>query len=652
MMLIDDQRADLRRRDRSAGRSGRRWSRSARRANRAAGTAARAQLLGKFGPRQRQRRGTSCERFSFAGSASRESVREARVALDAPLKLGRTVCPGPCRRASHRPQATARSSSTPRRGCRPISTASISATEVRYQQAISRRRRRAPPGELSLGTDRQRPDRRRADSRPTELRRLARRAISRAPNCRLTGRRPKMPIGKARSPMTARTSWRALRITHIRRFDTHGASRSPARPRPTARSRSGFNLNFSLDPRHGFTMSRQAARRRPAWSTRLVYRDLNDNGVRDPDEPLEKGALITTGTKPGRAPDRCQRLGHDRRPHRLHSGRRRNRRRPASTTRCWCPRRRCRSSCRGPASRRTCEIGAGRRRRHRRRDRQERRAGLRRARPRAGRCERARSSRPRAPISTASSCSSACPTAITACGWRRTLGRGGAGSPPISALSVTVTRRQIGRSARRDPRRSRRRSSRPRRTPQALTLTGRVRCQHAPGMSAACDGAVEKTRTSTAFRPQRPQRCASTSSATTARHEMSRRGWAAATGKAARLAKPPKARNAALDCESGPFWDKGLRALFTIARGSALRPVAMLLARRSRSSPRRAQPPVARTGRRAMVQAQRDRSASCPAPRSSSAQANAMRLSDRRQRRRCVTAGRNAQLAAKLIEFE
>ena len=33
-------------------------------------------------------------------------------------------------------------------------------------------------------------------------------------------------------------------------------------------------------------------------------------------------------------------------------------------------------------------------------------------------------------------------------------------------------------------------------------------------------GAVEKTRTSTAFRPQRPQRCASTSSATTARDEL------------------------------------------------------------------------------------------------------------------------------------
>ena len=38
-----------------------------------------------------------------------------------------------------------------------------------------------------------------------------------------------------------------------------------------------------------------------------------------------------------------------------------------------------------------------------------------------------------------------------------------------------------------------------------------------PDGFAKMSGAVEKTRTSTAFRPQRPQRCASTSSATTAR---------------------------------------------------------------------------------------------------------------------------------------
>ena len=44
------------------------------------------------------------------------------------------------------------------------------------------------------------------------------------------------------------------------------------------------------------------------------------------------------------------------------------------------------------------------------------------------------------------------------------------------------------------------------------------RCNRPPDdRLTAKTGAVEKTRTSTAFRPQRPQRCASTSSATTAR---------------------------------------------------------------------------------------------------------------------------------------
>src|SRR3546814_17381000 len=38
-------------------------------------------------------------------------------------------------------------------------------------------------------------------------------------------------------------------------------------------------------------------------------------------------------------------------------------------------------------------------------------------------------------------------------------------------------------------------------------------------MKSKDDGTVEKTRTSTAFRPQRPQRFASTSSATTAHHD-------------------------------------------------------------------------------------------------------------------------------------
>ena len=52
---------------------------------------------------------------------------------------------------------------------------------------------------------------------------------------------------------------------------------------------------------------------------------------------------------------------------------------------------------------------------------------------------------------------------------------------------------------------------------EAVALVGQL-----PGRPRFHDGAVEKTRTSTAFRPQRPQRCASTSSATTA-HRNRRR---------------------------------------------------------------------------------------------------------------------------------
>ena len=63
-------------------------------------------------------------------------------------------------------------------------------------------------------------------------------------------------------------------------------------------------------------------------------------------------------------------------------------------------------------------------------------------------------------------------------------------------------------------------------------------------------GAVEKTRTSTGFRPQRPQRCASTSSATTALVKCAalpvRR-----PGKARPLAKGLGPRNAATRSHKG-----------------------------------------------------------------------------------------------------
>src|SRR5881392_13434 len=92
-------------------------------------------------------------------------------------------------------------------------------------------------------------------------------------------------------------------------------------------------------------------------------------------------------------------------------------------------------------------------------------------------------------------------------------------------------------------------------------------CDAVAGHSHLDAGAVEKTRTSTAFRPQRPQRCASTSSATTARHEIAarpngRRHW---QGRA--LAKPPKGRNAAAGAAYSVQNGTKVNALFTVEAG-------------------------------------------------------------------------------------
>jgi hypothetical protein len=84
-----------------------------------------------------------------------------------------------------------------------------------------------------------------------------------------------------------------MRISHIRRFS--GLALAVTGEAATDGSLAiGLNLNFSLDPGHGFTLSRE--RLASGGSVRArVYRDLNDNGVADPGEPFEKGALVTAG---------------------------------------------------------------------------------------------------------------------------------------------------------------------------------------------------------------------------------------------------------------------------------------------------------------------------------------------------------------------
>jgi hypothetical protein len=85
------------------------------------------------------------------------------------------------------------------------------------------------------------------------------------------------------------------RISHIRRVSTMALALT-AEAATDGSVAGGLSLNFSLDPTHGMQFSRQPLAAAGAVLAR-VYRDRNDNGVRDPSEPFEKGALITTGTR-------------------------------------------------------------------------------------------------------------------------------------------------------------------------------------------------------------------------------------------------------------------------------------------------------------------------------------------------------------------
>ena len=86
-----------------------------------------------------------------------------------------------------------------------------------------------------------------------------------------------------------------VRATYVRRFSTMAVSFT-GEAATDGSVAAGLNLNFSLDSAHDFRLSRELLAGAGAVRAR-VYRDRNDNGIRDPSEPFEKGALITTGTR-------------------------------------------------------------------------------------------------------------------------------------------------------------------------------------------------------------------------------------------------------------------------------------------------------------------------------------------------------------------
>jgi len=86
------------------------------------------------------------------------------------------------------------------------------------------------------------------------------------------------------------------RISHVRRFNSLAAAASLEAG--TDRSfAAGINLNFSLDSAAGgFKLTSQRLASTGTVEAR-VYRDLNENGIRDAVEPWEQGATITTGQR-------------------------------------------------------------------------------------------------------------------------------------------------------------------------------------------------------------------------------------------------------------------------------------------------------------------------------------------------------------------
>jgi len=86
------------------------------------------------------------------------------------------------------------------------------------------------------------------------------------------------------------------RISHIHRFSTLAAAAS-VEAGTDGSVAAGLNLNFSLDAAgRGLRLTNQRLASTGSIEAR-VYRDNNDNGVRDPSEPWEAGAMITTGPK-------------------------------------------------------------------------------------------------------------------------------------------------------------------------------------------------------------------------------------------------------------------------------------------------------------------------------------------------------------------
>jgi hypothetical protein len=260
------------------------------------GTAARAQLLGQLGPVNVNAQAVIANDFHLNGGEL-QSIRNYSLSLDAPLKLGRTILP-----AHADVQLTDRADGTKQLDAAARLSASFErfdlATALHYQRQL------LPGGEDEAAVTN-------VDLMGSghigDVRLRGTTTFDVSPSARLRAAEL-----EAYWSASENVDWDAdviydtashranARISYIRRLSSFGLGLT-GEAATDGSFAFGINLNFSLDPTRNFALSRRPLAQAGEVHA-VVYRDLNDNGVRDPGEPLEKGALITTGTTQAEKP--------------------------------------------------------------------------------------------------------------------------------------------------------------------------------------------------------------------------------------------------------------------------------------------------------------------------------------------------------------
>jgi hypothetical protein len=260
------------------------------------GMSARAQLLGQIGPLNVNAQALLANDFHLNGGEL-QSIRDYSLALDAPLRIGRT--PVPAHADVH---LTDRADGTKQVDASARLSANFDrfdlSTDLHYRRQLLGAQTRAP-AETTLDVM----------------------GTGRVGNVRLRGTTTfDLTPGVGLRAADIEAYWSAsenvdwdgdliydasqhrarAKLSYVRRL----SSLAVALTGEAATDGSvafGINLNFSVDPRRGFSLSRTPLAQAGEVHA-LVYRDLNDDGVREPGEPFEKGALVTTGAHQAEKP--------------------------------------------------------------------------------------------------------------------------------------------------------------------------------------------------------------------------------------------------------------------------------------------------------------------------------------------------------------